>query len=63
MKAFALIIILAGAAALAGCESDLPPEPGRENPLQRGFRGEGQLTRPESSGDPFIEEDHSASRY
>lgn len=53
MKAFVFTLLLA-AVLLAGCESDMPPEPNRENPVQRGIRGEGSLVQPDRSDDPFI---------
>jgi len=48
MKTFLVSLVLATAAlALGGCESDMPPSPHEENPLQRGLRGEGQLIQPD----------------
>lgn len=55
MKAIALMILLiAGAFGVTGCESDMPPEPRRDNPLQRGLRGEGTLKPRDYSDDPFV---------
>ena len=54
MKAFVFTLMLFTAALLAGCESDMPPETNRENPIQRGIRGEGTLVQPDRSEDPFI---------
>ena len=43
---------------LAGCESDLPPEPsGVPNKIQRGMTGQGTLYQPDRSSDPIIRED------
>ncbi len=43
---------------LAGCESDLPPQPsGVPNKIQRGMTGQGTLYQPDRSGDPIIRED------
>jgi hypothetical protein len=58
MKAFALLL-LATATALfaAGCETDMPPDTNRENPIQRGIRGEGTVTERDFSDDPYIRED------
>lgn len=43
---------------LAGCESDLPPEPARvPNKIQRGMTGQGTLYQPDRSSDPIIRED------
>lgn len=53
MKVTVFILVLT-AALLAGCESDMPPETNRENPIQRGIRGEGTLVQPERNDDPFI---------
>ena len=55
MKAFVFTLVLT-AAVLAGCESDMPPEPNRENPIQRGIRGEGTATERDFSDDPFVRE-------
>jgi hypothetical protein len=41
MKLLACLCLTA--ALLAGCESDVARQGPRENPLQRGLRGEGQL--------------------
>jgi hypothetical protein len=54
MKAIALILLIAGAFGVTGCESDMPPEPHRENPIQRGLRGEGSLKPHDYSDDPFV---------
>jgi hypothetical protein len=54
MKAFALLFLLATAALLSGCESDMPPDSSRTNPIQRGLKGEGSLVQPDQSDDPFI---------
>jgi hypothetical protein len=54
MKAIALILLIAGAFGVTGCESDMPPEPNRENPIQRGLRGEGTLKPRDYSDDPFV---------
>jgi hypothetical protein len=54
MKAFALILLIAGAFGVTGCESDMPPEPNRDNPIQRGLRGEGTLKPRDYSDDPFV---------
>jgi hypothetical protein len=54
MKAIALILLIAGAFGMTGCESDMPPEPNRENPIQRGIRGEGKLKPHDYSDDPFV---------
>jgi len=56
MKAIALLFLLGAAALLGGCESDMPPEPNRVNPLQRGMKGEGTLVQPDYSEDPFVRE-------
>ena len=43
---------------LAGCESDLPPEPSVvPNKIQRGMTGQGTLYQPDRSSDPIIRED------
>lgn len=48
MKTFLASLILATAAfAFAGCESDMPPNPHEDNPIQRGLRGDGQLIQPD----------------
>jgi hypothetical protein len=52
MKTFLASLVLAAAAlGLAGCESDMPPNPHEENPIQRGLRGEGQLIQPDAQDD------------
>ncbi|MEQ1860135.1 MAG: hypothetical protein ABMA13_09380 [Chthoniobacteraceae bacterium] len=53
MKALLLLLIIS-AALLAGCESDMPPVQNRENPIQRGLRGEGTLKPLDYSDDPFV---------
>ena len=53
MKAFVLILLVTGAFALTGCESDMPPDTHRENPLQRGMKGEGKLVPLDESGGTF----------
>jgi hypothetical protein len=52
MKAFLATFLLAGALALAGCESDVPPVPAEP---QVG-RVPGHLTQPDRSDDPVIKE-------
>ena len=48
MKTFLVSLIFAAAAfALAGCESDMPPNPHEDNPIQRGLRGDGQFVQPD----------------
>jgi hypothetical protein len=32
----------------------MPPEPARDNPIQRGLRGEGTLKPRDYSDDPFV---------
>jgi hypothetical protein len=54
MKAFALILLIAGAFGVTGCESDMPPEPRHDNPIQRGLRGEGTLKPRDYSDDPYV---------
>jgi hypothetical protein len=34
----------------------MPPPSAADNPIQRGLRGEGQLTQPDKSDDPIIRE-------
>jgi hypothetical protein len=50
------ILFAATSLGLTGCESDMPPEPNRTNPVQRGLSGEGRLTQPDRSDDPVIRE-------
>ena len=62
MKTFLSSILCAAAGlALTGCESDMPPNPNPTNPIQRGLRGEGQLTQPDHSNDPVIREETRSS--
>lgn len=57
MKVFLALIALAGACiGLTGCESDLPPSPHSQNPLERGISGHGTLSEPDKSDDPVINE-------
>lgn len=57
MKALCVPFLFgAFAMALAGCESDMPPEPNRPNPIQRGITGEGRLYQQDKHDDPFINE-------
>ena len=57
MKAFLILLLCAAAGfAFSGCETDMPPNPHAENPVQRGLRGEGNLTQPDRSDDPLIRE-------
>ncbi len=51
MKMFACLCLFA--TLLAGCESDVARQGPRENPLQRGLRGEGQIVE----RDPLAESD------
>jgi hypothetical protein len=52
MKRFLFSVMLAMVSGgFCGCESDLPPEPNRENPLQRGISGKGRLMEPDLSDD------------
>lgn len=53
MKAFAFTLVLT-AMLLAGCESDMPPEKNRVNPIQRGIKGEGALVQPDQNDDPYL---------
>jgi hypothetical protein len=39
----------------------MPPEANRENPIQRGLRGEGTLKSRDYSGDPFVGTQHADS--
>lgn len=50
------VILAALGCGLAGCESDLPPEPNRDNPLQRGITGQGRLIEQDRTNDPLINE-------
>lgn len=61
MKAFAFILLVAGSLVVTGCESDMPPEPAQDNPLQRGIRGEGTIQPRDFSDDPYIRQDSSSS--
>ena len=56
MKASLVPILFVAGVALTGCESDMPPSSSADNPIQRGLRGEGQLTQPDKSDDPIIRE-------
>ena len=43
---------------LAGCESDLPPQPSQvPTKLQRGITGQGTLYQPDRGSDPMIREE------
>ncbi len=53
---FSTLILAALVSGLAGCESDLPPEPNRDNPLQRGISGQGRLIQQDRTNDPIINE-------
>jgi len=53
MKALALLLLLVAAGVLAGCESDMPPETSRVNPIQRGIKGEGTLVPIDQPDDPY----------
>lgn len=61
MKAFAFTLLLLATALLTGCESDLPPETNRDNPIQRGIRGDGTATQRDFSDDPFVREETRSS--
>jgi hypothetical protein len=61
MKAIALLVLAAAAFALSGCETDMPPEPNRENPIQRGIRGDGTVRERDFSNDPYVREDSRSS--
>ena len=56
MKVIALILLLLATVVLPGCESDMPPDTHRENPVQRGLRGEGTVAPRDYSDDPFVRE-------
>ena len=56
MKVSLVPILFVAGVALTGCESDMPPPSAADNPIQRGLRGEGQLTQPDKSDDPIIRE-------
>ncbi len=57
MKAFFLLIPLASLSlVLAGCESDLPPDPEAQNKIERGLSGRGALTIPNKTDEPFSPE-------
>jgi hypothetical protein len=60
MRAILASIFLTGAClALVGCETDMPPTPGQNNPankFERGISGQGTLTQPDKSDDPIIKE-------
>jgi hypothetical protein len=45
---------------LASCESDLPPDPSAQNPIERGISGHGSLTTPDRAGDPLIRDNPNA---
>jgi hypothetical protein len=58
MKARLLSLGALAVLMLAGCESDLPPEPSAvPSKIQRGMTGQGTLYQPDRSGDPIIRED------
>ena len=54
MRALASILFAAAVFFVTGCESDMPPNPPSENPLQRGIRGEGTARPLDYSDDPFV---------
>jgi hypothetical protein len=57
MKVIFASILLAGASlVLAGCETDMPPDPSAPNKFERGISGKGSLTEPDRSEDPIIKE-------
>jgi len=61
MKAIAVLFLVAATFALSGCETDMPPEANRQNPIQRGIRGDGTVTQRDFSDDPFIREEPRSS--
>jgi hypothetical protein len=61
MKAFALLLLAAASFALSGCETDMPPDAHRENPIQRGIRGDGTVTERDFSNDPYVREESRQS--
>ena len=61
MKAFALLVLAAVTFVLAGCETDMPPETHRENPIQRGIRGDGTVQQRDFSNDPYVREETRSS--
>ena len=60
MRAILASIFFAGAfLVLAGCESDMPPNPNSTNGVnkfERGISGKGTLSEPDRSDDPIIRE-------
>jgi hypothetical protein len=54
-----MLILLGATVLLTGCESDMPPEKNRENPIQRGLRGEGTVAPRDYSDDPFVRDSSS----
>lgn len=58
MKACLLPLGALAVVLLAGCETDLPPQPsGVPTKLERGIKGQGTLYQPDRSEDAFIRED------
>ena len=57
---FACILLASLGVGLAGCESDLPPDPAAQNQIERGISGHGTLTTPDRAGDPLIRDNPNA---
>jgi len=53
-----LLSAISATALLAGCETDMPPQPSEvPGKLQRGMKGQGTLYQPDRSADPIIREE------
>jgi hypothetical protein len=60
---FAWILLASLGLGLAGCESDLPPDPNAQNKIERGMSGRGTLTTPDKADDPLIRDSSNSNDY
>ena len=57
----ASVLLITMGFVLVGCESDLPPNPKTEGPIERGFTGKGKIVPIDKKNDPMVNDTPGAA--